>query len=140
MAQKRKHKNNAAKQRAYRAHRANVTRYGSGAPKQPVGDSSAVNANAHGRVAPGAPARFLQNPETHDDVRFVQSFAMADDEIRLKGLQRLHKAARALLPLQRKAHPDECQDRLWERALERAFVIIHGVKPPDDDSKASLRV
>jgi len=66
------------------------------------------------------------------DVLMVQSLAMADDELRLRRLKELRQVARALMPLQRKAHPNEDGDRLWERALERAFVILNGVEPPKE--------
>lgn len=123
---------NAAKQQAYRDKLISVTPIGRGTGKQPIGNTSAVNAMAHGRVAPGTTPRFLQRVDTHDDVLYIQSLASADDELKLALLEELRTVARALLPLQSKAHPNESPDRLWERALERAFVIINGVKPPKE--------
>lgn len=132
MARPRKHVSNAARQQAYRNRKPNVTHPSRGVQRQPV-DASALSATAqHGRVAPGAAPRFLQRADTHSDVSYVQSLAMADDTLREHVLAELHRVARALLPLQRKAHPTENYDQWWERSLERAFEVLNGVKPPKD--------
>jgi hypothetical protein len=135
MAQKRKHKDNAARQQAYRdkkaAQLANVTASSRGTHKQPLANTSAVNAAAHG-LAVGKRPRFLQRVDTHDDVLYVQSLAMADDDLKVGLLNELRTVAKALLPVQRAAHPNESPDRLWERALERAFEIINGVRAPKE--------
>jgi len=70
--------------------------------------------------------------DTHDDVLFVQSLACADDGLKVAVLNQLHTVAKALYPLQRKAHPDANPEQLWELALERAFVILNGVQPPKE--------
>ena len=132
MAQKRKFKSNAERQAAYRERQANVTAKYRGTRKQPVSNTSAVNAMAHGRVAPGTTPRFLQSVSAHGDVLYTQSLASADDELKVALLKELHTVAKALLPVQRAAHPNESPDRLWERALERAFEIINGVKAPKE--------
>ncbi len=71
-------------------------------------------------------------PEDDEFVQLTEGLASADDDLKVLLLTQLRDAAKALLPLQRKAHPQEDPDRLWELALERAFVILNGVKPPKE--------
>jgi hypothetical protein len=137
--QPRKHKDNAAKQQAYRRRKDErniVTPYIWGGThaqhKGSLSNKSAVDAKAHGQPGEVGHARFLQRPDGHDDVLYTQSLASGALRTRLKRKKELHAVARRLLPLQRKQHPNEDFDKLWERALERAFQILNGITLPKE--------
>jgi hypothetical protein len=121
---------NRVRQQRHRDKVISVTPICGGPPKQPLSNTSAVNAAAHGWVSRGGEARFLQNPDRHGDVLFIQTLAGADDARKEKLLAQLHKVARALVPLQAKAHPEATVEEDWERALARAFEILNGVQAP----------
>jgi hypothetical protein len=74
--------------------------------------------------------RANQFPENDAFVQLAERLASADDDLKVALLKEIRGVARVLLPLQYKAHPNENQDQLWERALERAFEILNGVKAP----------
>jgi hypothetical protein len=71
-------------------------------------------------------------PEDDAFVLLMEGLASANDDLKVQLLNELRTVARGLLPLQQKAHPNESADQLWERALERAFEIINGVKAPKE--------
>ena len=98
----------------------------------PVHKGTPGDKDAKEYIAPTAVRRFTGRVNTLPEVLFAEALASASDKRKEELLGQLHKVARALLPVQRKAHPTDSDDRLWERALERAFVILNGVEPPKE--------
>src|SRR5580704_15535331 len=136
MPRKRLYKDNAARQQAYRDKKTdelrNVTASSRRPKPQPVNNTGAVNATAHGFAPKDSKQRFLQRPDGHDDVLYAQSLASADDELKLKLLKQLRTVAAKLMPVLYKKNPEWSADKLWERALERAYEILNGIKAPQE--------